>query len=84
MITQPRPTIRLFSRRLTLLSSHLVPFRRSRTPVEIGIREFLTLGHFMTHGEPAKFELSVSNLVEEAWEVDGSANYSSAVGRPTS
>ena len=75
MISQPRPTNRLFSRRLILLSSHLFPFRRPQAQVEIGIREFLTLGHFMTRGEPANFELSVSNLVEEPWEVHGSASY---------
>jgi len=84
MISQPRPTNRLFSRRLILLSSHLVPFRRPQAQVEIGVREFLTLGHFMASGEPANFELSVSNLVEEPWEVHGSANYRSAVGRPAS
>jgi hypothetical protein len=29
----------------------------------------------MAYGEPASFELSASNLVEEPWEVHGSANY---------
>jgi hypothetical protein len=38
----------------------------------------------MAFGEPANFELSVSNVVEEPWEVHGSANYWSAVGRPAS
>jgi hypothetical protein len=75
MISQPRPTNRLFSRRLILLSSHLVPFRRPQAQVEIGIREFLTLGHFMVASEPANFELSVSNLIEEPWELRSSSNY---------
>ncbi len=29
----------------------------------------------MAYGEPANYELSVSNLIEEPWEVHGSANY---------
>ena len=75
MISQPRPTIRLFSRKLILLSSHLVSFRRPQARVDIGVREFLTLGHFMTYGEPSNFELSVSNLIEEPWEIRSSSNY---------
>ena len=75
MISQPRPTNRLLSRRLILLSSREVTRRRVRASAEIRVREFLTLGHFMAYGEPASFELSASNLVEEPWEVHGSANY---------
>jgi len=75
MISHPRLTNRLFSRRLMLLSSPAIASKRVRACAEIGVREFLTLGHFMAYGEPASFELSVSNLIEEPWEVHRSANY---------
>jgi hypothetical protein len=84
MISQPTRTNRLFSRRVILLSSRPVAWRRPQPSAEIRVREFLTIGHFMAFGEPANFELSVSNVVEEPWEVHGSANYWSAVGRPAS
>jgi hypothetical protein len=29
----------------------------------------------MAYGEPANFELSVSNLVEEPWQVQRATNY---------
>jgi hypothetical protein len=74
MIAQPRPINRLFSRRLILLSSRPIASSQ-KCPVEIGVREFLTLGHFMAYGEPASFELSVSNLVEEPWQVQRATNY---------
>jgi hypothetical protein len=74
MISPPRRTSRLFSRRLILLSSPAVANRQRRACVEIRFREFLTLGHFMAYDEPTNFELSVSNLIEEPWEVHGSVN----------
>jgi hypothetical protein len=75
MIAQPRPINRLFSRRLILLSSRPTASSQKCASVEIGVREFLTLGHFMAYGEPANFELSVSNLIEEARQVHGATNY---------
>ena len=75
MISQPRPINRVFSRRLILLSSHLVPFRRPQAQSEIRVRDFLTLGHFMAYGEPTNYELSLSNLIDEPWEVYGPANH---------
>ncbi len=75
MMSQPRRTNRLFSRRLILLTSPAVAGRPPQACMEIRVRDFLTLGHFMAYGEPANYELSVSNLIEEPWEVHGSANY---------
>jgi hypothetical protein len=75
MISAARPTNRLFSRRLILLSSLVVARKPARACVEIRARDFLTLGHFMAYGEPANYELSVSNLIEEPWQGHGSANY---------
>jgi hypothetical protein len=73
MISEPTRTTRLFARGLVLLSSPPIAWRKPRVPVQIRVREFLTLGHFMAYGEPATFELSVSNVIEEPREIHGSA-----------
>jgi hypothetical protein len=76
MSSPPRPRHRLFSRRLVLLnSSPRVANRPARVLVEISVREFLALGHFVAHGEPVSFELSLSNVFREPWEIHGPATY---------
>ena len=65
---------RRFSRRLILPSSRPRASARPPALIEIGVREFLALGHFMAYGEPANFELSVSYLIEEQWDVHASTN----------
>jgi hypothetical protein len=75
MSSPPRTRHRLFSRRLILLSSSPPVTRPARVLVEISVREFLTLGHFVAHGEPASFELSVSNVFREPWEIHGPTTY---------
>jgi hypothetical protein len=75
MIDQARPINRMFSRGLILLSSRPIASSQKCASVEICVREFLTLGHFMAYGEPANFELSVTNLIEEPWQVHGATNH---------
>jgi|HubBroStandDraft_6_1064221.scaffolds.fasta_scaffold1507218_2 hypothetical protein len=75
MIFRVRPTNRLFSRRLLLLcSSPRVASKQTRALGEISGREFLTIGHFMAYGEPARFELSVGNVFGESWDSHRSVN----------
>jgi len=83
MISQPTRSNRLFSRRITLLFVGADGLKRPSAASEIRLREFLTLGHFMAYGEPANFELSVSNVIEESWE-PAPGNYWSAAERPAS
>ena len=84
MISQPTRTNRLFARRLALMFSRSEGWRRPAATREVRLREFLTLGHFMAYGEPANFELSPNNLVEEPRQGPNPGNYWSAVERPAS
>jgi hypothetical protein len=84
MIAQPTRTNRLFSRRAIILSSHPVARKRRQASVEMSVREFRALGHFIANGEPTRFELSDCNFIEESWKAYDSTNYLSAEATPAS
>jgi hypothetical protein len=77
MLAQPIRTHRLFSRRLTVLASRLVEKKGAPAAVEMSVRGFRALSHFLPHGEPARFELSDCNFIEESWKGLGPTSYRS-------